>query len=65
VWARRDDGNPLSLLHQLPDGLPLMTVKCVICMRSPVAQPPFLAFSLESGGRGNTGLFTNEVHKAH
>ena len=28
MLALCDDGDRLSLLHQLPDGLPLMTVKC-------------------------------------
>jgi hypothetical protein len=65
VWALRDDGNPLSLLQQLLDGLPLMTVKCVICMRSQLSNPVSRLLPWNRAVGGNTGLFTNEVHKAH
>ena len=59
LWALRDDGDRLSLRHQLPNGLPLVTLKCMICLRSPATQPPRLAaFILKSGGRGNISLLT-------
>ena len=59
LWALRDDGDRLSLRHQLPNGLPLVALKCMICLRSPATQPPRLAaFILKSGGRGNISLLT-------